>query len=78
EEHLAKNIFEQIGGKQNTNKIYNCMTRIRIDIKDFQAVNLSALEEVEGVLGLVKDGNTLQIVVGPGTSQKVADKMNEL
>ena len=38
EEVLAKNIFEHIGGKQNTNKIYNCMTRIRINIKDFQSV----------------------------------------
>ena len=78
EERLAKNIFEYIGGKQNTNKIYNCMTRIRIDIKDFQAVNLSALEEEEGILGIVKDDNTLQIVVGPGISQKVADEMHEL
>ncbi|KAA9233745.1 PTS transporter subunit EIIC [Aerococcus mictus] len=78
EEVLAKNIFEHIGGKQNTNKIYNCMTRIRINIKDFQSVNLSALEKVEGVLGAVKDGNTLQIVVGPGTSQKVANTMNAL
>lgn len=75
---LAQEILTTIGGKNNTSKIYNCMTRVRININDFDRVNHTQLENVEGVMGVVKDGDTLQVVVGPGTAAKVADIMATL
>lgn len=78
EERIANEILGKIGNQPNTNRIYHCMTRVRIDLKDMSQVNEAALKDVEGVLGVVKDGQTLQVVVGPGTASKVANQMNQM
>lgn len=77
EQRLAKDIYTQIGGPNNASKVYNCMTRVRIDIRDDSRVDMEALKKVNGVMGVVEDGDTLQIVVGPGTAAKVATAMSE-
>lgn len=51
EERLAKAIYQHIGGPNNASKVYNCMTRVRINIKDDQQVETEALKQVEGVMG---------------------------
>ena len=75
EERIAQGIYNNIGGKGNTNKVYNCMTRVRIDLKNSDNVNVDLLKKIEGVLGVVQDGDNLQVIVGPGTAQKVATQM---
>lgn len=77
EQRLAKDIYSHIGGPGNASKVYNCMTRVRIDIRDDAQVNVDALKKVNGVMGVVEDGGTLQVVVGPGTAAKVATVMSE-
>lgn len=74
EKILSDKILEQIGGKENIQKISHCMTRLRLEIKDDNKVNMEELKAVDGVMGVVED-DTLQIVVGPGTVNKVADAM---
>ncbi len=52
----------------------NCMTRLRIHVKEDSKVHDEALKKVEGVLGVVHDrANHIEIVVGPGKSRKCAD-----
>ena len=68
---LAEAILTNIGGHHNTNEIFNCMTRVRINIRDFDQINQTQLEKVEGVMGVIRDGDILQVVVGPGTAAKV-------
>ncbi|OFU52815.1 MULTISPECIES: PTS transporter subunit EIIC [Aerococcus] len=75
EERLAQAIYQHIGGPTNASKVYNCMTRVRIHIIDNQRVETKSLKQVEGVMGVVEDGDTLQVVVGPGTAAKVATVM---
>lgn len=75
---LAEAILTNIGGHHNTNEIFNCMTRVRINIRDFDQINQTQLEKVEGVMGVIRDGDILQVVVGPGTAAKVADIMATL
>ena len=75
EARLAQAIYQHIGGPDNVSKVYNCMTRVRINIKDDQQVDMEALKQVDGVMGVVEDGDTLQVVVGPGTAAKVATVM---
>ena len=70
EQRLAKEIYSHIGGPGNASQDYNCMTRVRIDIRDYAQVNVDALKKVTGVMGVVEDGTTLQVVVGPGTAAK--------
>ncbi|AIY04443.1 PTS system transporter subunit IIC [Planococcus sp. PAMC 21323] len=76
EQQMAKDILEKIGGKENINQVAHCMTRLRLSIKDDSKVNLSELKRVDGVMGVVED-DTLQIVVGPGTVNKVAAEISK-
>ncbi|MGY4104713.1 PTS transporter subunit EIIC [Ignavigranum ruoffiae] len=78
EKMMADQIAERIGGLTNTSKVYNCMTRVRIDLNDPSQVDVEALKAIDGVLGVVEDGNNLQIIVGPGASTKVATALNDL
>lgn len=78
ERRLADSIYKNIGGSKNAKTVYNCMTRVRVDINDRGEVDVDGLKEVDGILGVVEDGNTIQIVVGPGTAAKVANKMAEI
>lgn len=76
EERLAREIYEGVGGLGNVNKIVHCMTRVRMGINDESQVDLAQLKKIDGVLGVVED-DTLQVIVGPGIVNKVAQKMVE-
>lgn len=70
---LAKILVDLVGGNNNIIKAVNCMTRLRIDVRDISKVNQDMIKNTEGVLGLVVDGNNVQIVLGPGKAKKVTD-----
>lgn len=71
---IAREIFENVGGPANVRKLVHCMTRVRMTIIDYSKVNISGLKSINGVLGVVED-ETLQVVIGPGTVNKVAQQM---
>jgi len=77
EERMAKDIFANIGGKENIQRLSHCMTRLRLALKDDSKVNIDTLKKVDGVMGVIED-DTLQIVVGPGTVNKVAAEMSKV
>lgn len=70
---LSAKIVELVGGKDNIASAANCMTRLRFTLKDAAKADRPALKATEGVLGLVEDGGTLQVVVGPGKAKKLMD-----
>lgn len=74
---VANAIVGHCGGLANFLHVTNCMTRVRMTISDQTRVNITALKSIEGVLGVVED-DTLQIIVGPGKSSKVANVINDL
>ncbi len=69
---LAGKILELVGGKENVMAATNCMTRLRIRLKDISKVKMEELKNTDGVLGVV-GSDTLQVVVGPGKAKKLAD-----
>lgn len=75
-ENLVKEIVEKVGGPENIQTVTNCMTRLRIRPINDQLVDKEALENTEGVMGVI-DAETLQIVVGPGKAKKLADILLE-
>ncbi|MGX7245213.1 PTS transporter subunit EIIC [Enterococcus quebecensis] len=75
--YLAREIYKEVGGKGNVLKLRHCMTRVRMDIRDYNKVNLEGLKTIEGVMGVVED-DTLQVVIGPGTVNKVAQEMVDI
>lgn len=74
---LAREIYEEVGGQENVLKLRHCMTRVRMDIRDYDKVKLEALKNIDGVMGVVED-DTLQVVIGPGTVNKVAQEMVDM
>ena len=74
---LASRLIDLVGGKDNVVKITNCMTRMRVTLKDSSRIQLDELKQTAGVLGVVEDGPSLQIVLGPGKAKKVTDEAVE-
>lgn len=74
---IAKEIIEKLGSKDNIAVINNCMTRVRVSVKDNDKVDFKNLDEIPGVIKVIKD-DTIQVVVGPGKSKKIADEMKKL
>lgn len=75
---IAELLVKNLGGKENLKAIENCMTRIRLVVKDINKCDMKALQKVEGVLGVSNDEDSLQIVVGPGKSKRYSDEMSDL
>ena len=72
-EELAKKIVDLLGGKDNILNAENCMTRIRVNVKDGAKADRQAIKNTPGVLGVVGDEpDYIQVVLGPG---KVRDVM---
>lgn len=77
EKLIAKEIYEKIGGTRNVNTLINCMTRVRIDIKNPEKVDDQKVKQIKGVLGTVQE-ETYQIILGPGLAAKVANEMGAM
>lgn len=71
---IAHAIYDHVGGPQNISKLIHCMTRVRMTIRDESIVDMDGLKAINGVMGVVQE-DTLQVIVGPGTVDKVAAEM---
>lgn len=71
-QELAQEILRLVGGQENVISAANCMTRLRVKLKDSSKADIELLKSTDGVLGIVEDV-TLQIVLGPGKAKKVTD-----
>lgn len=74
---VAKIILEGVGGKENVASIDNCITRLRLEIKDYTAVDEKKIKSA-GVAGVIRPGkNSVQVVIGTKV-QFVADEFKKL
>lgn len=71
---IAAEIFDGAGGMDNVESVVHCMTRVRMSVRDDTKVNKEKLKAIPGVLGVVDD-EQLQVIVGPGKVNKVAQEM---
>ncbi|MEK5040326.1 beta-glucoside-specific PTS transporter subunit IIABC [Sporosarcina sp. FSL K6-3457] len=63
-EQLAKDIIENVGGKENIRKVVHCITRLRFHLKDEGKANTDVLKEMDGVVTVMKSGGQYQVVIG--------------
>lgn len=63
-ENLAKEILENVGGKENINSLTHCVTRLRFRIKDESKANDEALKNNPGVVTVMKSAGQYQVVIG--------------
>ena len=74
---VAAIILEGVGGKENVASIDNCITRLRLEVKDNTLVNEKKIKSA-GVAGVIRPGKTsVQVVVGTKV-QFVADEFKKL
>ena len=67
-EYMAKKLLQNIGGKDNLVDYENCMTRLRLVVKDATIVDEEKIKQT-GAHGVVKiDDEHVQIVIGPEVS----------
>lgn len=62
---------------ENIRNITHCATRLRVNVRNIDQIDTEKVEQIEGVLGVVKQGDTLQIIFGPNV-QGVYDTFNQL
>ena len=74
---VAKTILEGCGGKDNIASIDNCITRLRLEVKDITQVDDKKIKSA-GVAGVMKPGkNSVQVIIGTKV-QFVADEFSKL
>ncbi|CAQ82407.1 MULTISPECIES: PTS N-acetylmuramic acid transporter subunit IIBC [Photorhabdus] len=71
-------ILNAIGNAGNVIQCSNCMTRLRLTLRDQTQVDKAALKQIPNVLGIIESDNQFQVVLGPGKAQAAADIMNKL
>lgn len=63
-EDVAKQIIKNVGGAENINNAWHCMTRLRFNLKDEKQVNYAELEKIAEVVGTKYQSDQLQVVIG--------------
>lgn len=70
----AKEIYDNLGGRENVVQAAHCATRLRLVIADNSKLDKSALENIEGVKGMFESNGQLQLIIGTGTVNKVYEE----
>lgn len=74
---VASVILEGLGGKENVTSLDNCITRLRIEIKDYTQIDEKKIKSA-GIAGVMRPGkNSVQVIVGTKV-QFVADEMKKM
>lgn len=63
-EQLAKDIIENVGGRENINSVVHCITRLRFKLKDESKANKEVLKDMDGVVTVMQSGGQYQVVIG--------------
>ncbi|XUA18346.1 PTS transporter subunit EIIC [Citrobacter sp. OP27] len=58
-------IIQLVGGQDNINKVWHCMTRLRFDLIDDSKIEQSEIKKLPGVLGAQLQSDQFQIIIGP-------------
>lgn len=72
-EKLAGEIIEKIGGKENISNAYHCQTRLRFALKDEKKADTATVEAIDGVMKVIVNGGTFQVVIGPQVADVFAE-----
>ncbi|WP_256738666.1 PTS transporter subunit EIIB, partial [Cronobacter sakazakii] len=75
---LAGAVVEAIGGGGNVAAVTHCMTRLRFVLNDDSAVDAARLKAIPGVLGVVRNENQCQVIIGNTVSQAYAEVLKLL
>lgn len=63
-DQLAKNIVDFIGGAENVISLTHCITRLRFVLKDESIAKTEKIQNLTGVISVIKAGGQYQVVIG--------------
>lgn len=74
---VAEIVLAGLGGKENVTSLDNCITRLRLEVKDYTAVDENKIKSA-GVAGVIRPNKTsVQVIIGTKV-QFVADEMKKM
>lgn len=74
---LAKELLEEIGGKDNVVNVVHCATRLRFSLKDESKANEDKINKIKGVVTVVKKAGQFQVVIGNAVPEVYKEVMKE-
>ncbi|CUW14058.1 PTS system, beta-glucoside-specific IIB component / PTS system, beta-glucoside-specific IIC component / PTS system, beta-glucoside-specific IIA component [Leuconostoc gelidum subsp. gasicomitatum] len=74
---LAENILNDVGGKDNIDTAWHCATRLRFKLKNEKLADTQKIENLDGVVTVVKSAGQYQVVIGNAVA-KVFDPLAEM
>ena len=73
----AKELIKKLGGEKNVDSLTHCMTRLRFVLKDENGIDDKAVENIPGVMGIMKKGGQYQVIIGNNVA-KCYSEINKL
>lgn len=67
-QELAAEIVKLVGGAGNIERAAHCMTRLRLNLRDNDLIQMDALKALKGVMGAQIQNKQLQVIIGPQVS----------
>lgn len=71
---VARKIFNTVGAKENILSIENCITRLRLILRDKKSVDISTFKSLKGILGVVETSGQLQIIMEPRKAKRIINE----
>lgn len=71
---IASDVLAAVGGSDNVANVAHCMTRLRFNLKNRDAVSDETVKGVKGVLGTQEKGGQYQVIIGtevPGVYDEI-------
>jgi PTS system glucose-specific IIC component len=78
DDSLATTIIELLGGRENIEDVDACMTRLRVTVKDANAVSAEKQWKQNGALGLIVKDKGVQAIYGPKADVLKSDIQDHL
>lgn len=76
-EEIASTVVENVGGIENVSNVFHCATRLRFKLNDVSLVNKEVLEKNKDIMGVVANGNNVQVIIGNDVS-KVFEQLGDV
>lgn len=74
---LAKKILAGLGGRENIASVDNCITRLRVEVHDFEVVSEKKIKST-GIAGVIRPSKTsVQVIIGTNV-QFVTEELKKL
>ena len=70
---MAKELIKKLGGEKNVDSLTHCMTRLRFVLKDESGIDDKAVENIPGVMGIMKKGGQYQVIIGNNVAKCYAE-----